>query len=111
MPEAIATARPGPFARAFAALRLPMGDPFAVAGLAIYAVFILTAILAPQIATHDPTEILYTADYDLAAGPAAGGAGLRPGHHQPRARHLQPDRLRLALRPAGRVHRGDHGRR
>lgn len=71
MPD-LAAARPGPFARAFAALRLPMGDPFAVAGLVIYAVFIITALLAPVIATHDPTEILYTPDYDLAAD-------LRPG--------------------------------
>ena len=53
-------------------LRLPTGDPFAVTGLAIYAVFVLVAALAPWIATHDPTEILFTAQYELAAD-------LRPG--------------------------------
>lgn len=60
------------FARFFSALQLPTNDPFALAGLAIYAVFVVTAILADVIAPYDPREILYTADYDLAAD-------LRPG--------------------------------
>lgn len=64
--------RPGFVARFFRSLRLPLNDPFAVAGLAIYAIFILTAIFAAAIAPYDPTEILYTPDYDLAAD-------LRPG--------------------------------
>ncbi len=64
--------RPGFVARFFRSLRLPLNDPFAVAGLTIYAVFILTAIFADAIAPYDPTEILYTPDYDLAAD-------LRPG--------------------------------
>ena len=64
--------RPGFVARFFRSLRLPLNDPFAVAGLAIYAIFILTAIFADAIAPYDPTEILYTPDYDLAAD-------LRPG--------------------------------
>ena len=73
MPElAIGASRPGPVSRLFRALRLPLNDPFAVFGLAIYAVFVLTAIFADQIAPYDPTEILYTPDYDLAAD-------LRPG--------------------------------
>lgn len=59
-------------ARAFGRLRLPLRDPFALVGLAIYAVFVLVAVFADQIATHDPTEILFTAQYDLAAD-------LRPG--------------------------------
>lgn len=63
---------PGLFTRLFRALRLPLNDPFAVFGLAIYAVFIVTAIFADQIAPYDPTEILYTPDYDLASD-------LRPG--------------------------------
>ncbi|MFI0843034.1 ABC transporter permease [Mesorhizobium sp. IMUNJ 23232] len=73
MPElAIGANRPGLVSRLFRALRLPFNDPFAVFGLAIYAVFLLTAIFADQIAPYDPTEILYTPDYDLAAD-------LRPG--------------------------------
>ncbi|WP_299936176.1 ABC transporter permease [uncultured Nitratireductor sp.] len=64
--------RPGFVARFFRSLRLPLNDPFAVAGIAIYAIFILTAIFADAIAPYDPTEILYTPDYDLAAD-------LRPG--------------------------------
>ncbi|MBN7776284.1 ABC transporter permease [Nitratireductor aquimarinus] len=64
--------RPGFVARFFRSLRLPLNDPFAVAGLVIYAIFILTAIFADAIAPYDPTEILYTPDYDLAAD-------LRPG--------------------------------
>lgn len=61
-----------PLARLFRSLRLPLNDPFAVFGLAIYAVFLLTAIFARWIAPYDPTEILYTPDYNLAAD-------LRPG--------------------------------
>ncbi|MVA98062.1 ABC transporter permease subunit [Nitratireductor sp. CAU 1489] len=65
-------ARPALVSRLFGALRLPINDPFAVAGLVIYAVFVLTAIFADQIAPYDPTEILYTEEFDLAAD-------LRPG--------------------------------
>lgn len=73
MPElAIGANRPGLVRGFFRALRLPLNDPFAVFGLAIYAVFLLMAIFADQIAPYDPTEILYTPDYDLAAD-------LRPG--------------------------------
>jgi peptide/nickel transport system permease protein len=53
-------------------LHLPTDDPLAVAGLVIYALFIVIAIFADQIAPHDPTEILFTSDYNLAAD-------LRPG--------------------------------
>ncbi len=62
----------GPIRSVFNAIRVPVGDPFAVAGLLIYAVFLITAIFANQIAPYDPTEILYTENYDLAAD-------LRPG--------------------------------
>lgn len=58
--------------RKFGSLNLPLHDPFAVAGIIIYAVFILMAVFAPWIATHDPTEILFTSDFQLAAD-------LRPG--------------------------------
>lgn len=64
--------RPGLVRRAFRSLRLPLNDPFAVFGLSIYGLFVLTAIFADQIAPYDPTEILYTPDYMLAAD-------LRPG--------------------------------
>ncbi len=45
---------------------LPTSDPFAVAGILIYVVFILVAIFADQLATHDPMEILFTDTYKLA---------------------------------------------
>jgi peptide/nickel transport system permease protein len=69
---AIQASGPGLFTRFFRALRLPLNDPFAVFGLAVYLVFTITAIFADQIAPFDPTEILYTPEYDLAAD-------LRPG--------------------------------
>jgi len=75
MPEVAlnsSTKGPGLLMRALKALRLPLNDPFAVFGLAIYALFVVTAIFADQIAPYDPTEILYTPEYDLAAD-------LRPG--------------------------------
>ena len=72
MPDVVARSA---LARAFAAIRLPAGDPFAIAGLAIYAVFILTAVFADVIAPYDPTEILYSADYNLAADFAPGQEG------------------------------------
>lgn len=65
--------------RAFRRLHLPLDDGFAMAGLAIYAVFVLVAIFAPQIATHDPTEILFTADFDLAADRRPGEDGFIMG--------------------------------
>ncbi len=45
---------------------VPMRDPFALAGVAIYAVFVFVAIFANQIAPYDPLEILF-ADGKLAA--------------------------------------------
>lgn len=71
--EAIAspseTAKGGVFTTVMARLSgwLPLKDPFAVVGFGIYAVFILVAIFAGQLATHDPTEILFDANYTLAA--------------------------------------------
>jgi peptide/nickel transport system permease protein len=55
------------FRRRFAAIRVPVSDPYAIVGLAIYAVFILIALFADQIATHDPLEILFTEHGNLAA--------------------------------------------
>ncbi|WP_187326793.1 ABC transporter permease [Martelella lutilitoris] len=68
----IASSLSGGFGRFARALKFPVRDPFAIAGVLIYVVFILAAIFAPDIATHDPNEILYSASYDLAAD-------LRPG--------------------------------
>jgi peptide/nickel transport system permease protein len=66
---------PGRFTRlrrALGSIRLPLHDPLAIIGLAIYAFFIVMAIFAPQIATHDPNEILFTSEFTIAAD-------LRPG--------------------------------
>jgi peptide/nickel transport system permease protein len=68
----VASRKPGLVARLLRSLRLPLNDPFALFGLAIYVVFVLTAVFANYLAPYDPTEILYTPSYDLAAD-------LRPG--------------------------------
>lgn len=72
MLDAVVDRKPSLIGRLFRSLRLPLNDPFAVLGLLIYALFVLTAIFADYIAPYDPTEILYTPDYNLAAD-------LRPG--------------------------------
>lgn len=41
-------------------------DPFAIAGIAIYVVFVAVALLADRIATHDPFEILFQSNGRLA---------------------------------------------
>jgi peptide/nickel transport system permease protein len=46
---------------------MPLRDPFAAVGIFIYAVWILVAVFADQLATHDPTEILYGPDFNLVA--------------------------------------------
>jgi peptide/nickel transport system permease protein len=63
----IETGRFRPFARFMRALRLPAGDPFAIVGVAIYAVFIATALFADILAPHDPLEILFAEDGKLLA--------------------------------------------
>ncbi|WP_309084900.1 ABC transporter permease [Chelativorans sp.] len=75
MPE-LAIARSGLPTRLFRSLRLPLNDRFAVFGLLIYLVFVVTALFADQIAPYDPTEILYTEDYDLAADMRPGQEGF-----------------------------------
>ncbi|MBM3547226.1 MAG: ABC transporter permease [Alphaproteobacteria bacterium] len=42
-------------------------DPFATAGILIYAVFLFVAIFADQLATHDPHQILYRANRRVAS--------------------------------------------
>jgi peptide/nickel transport system permease protein len=46
---------------------MPLRDPFAFAGIAIYVVFALVAIFADQLAPLDPMEILFTQAGKLAA--------------------------------------------
>jgi peptide/nickel transport system permease protein len=46
---------------------MPMQDPFAAAGLAIYAVFVLVALSADLIATNPPLEIVFAKSGKLAA--------------------------------------------
>lgn len=46
---------------------IPLRDPFALVGFAIYFAFVLVAIFAGQLATHDPSEILFDVNFNLAA--------------------------------------------
>jgi ABC-type dipeptide/oligopeptide/nickel transport system permease subunit len=50
----------------------PPCDPYTVAGLSIYVVFILVALFADALATHDPTEILFRANGRVAANRPLG---------------------------------------
>src|SRR5688572_16742664 len=54
--------RRGPLRRALGGVRglavLPARDPFALVGVLIYAAFILVAIFADALATHEPLKIL-----------------------------------------------------
>lgn len=73
---------PGRFARlrrGLGSLRLPTHDPLAVVGLVIYLFFVLMALFAPLIATHDPNEILFTTDFQLAADLPPGTDGYIMG--------------------------------
>ena len=67
---AAAVARPGRLGvlvgRARRAGGFLRGQPFAVAGLLIYLVFVLVAVFADAIATHDPRQILFTGAYRVA---------------------------------------------
>jgi peptide/nickel transport system permease protein len=48
-------------------LTMPLRDPFACAGIVIYLLFVLVALFAGQLATTDPTEILFNAAGKVAA--------------------------------------------
>ena len=50
----------------------PLRDPYAAAGILIYMVFVLVALFADLIATHDPLEILFDADGKLRAAAPPG---------------------------------------
>jgi peptide/nickel transport system permease protein len=53
-------------------LAAPFRDPFATVGTLIYAVFLLIALFADVIAPHDPLEILFSPDGNLARSEPAG---------------------------------------
>ena len=55
-----------------AALLAPLRDPYAAAGIPIYSLFVLVAIFADLIATHDPLEILFDDDGKLLANAPPG---------------------------------------
>jgi peptide/nickel transport system permease protein len=71
MPADLALARkPAPQHRPWLASlwrAIPWRDPMAMTGLLVYAIVLFTALFANQLATHDPTEILYSSDFTLAA--------------------------------------------
>src|SRR5882757_1490437 len=68
MPQAGARLRKLPLGRSLAGFaRYLRQNPSALAGFAIYLVFFLVAISAGLIAPHDPTEILFADDGQLAA--------------------------------------------
>ena len=73
-PRANRLALPGLRRALRTAADIPRRDPYAAIGLAIYAVFVLVAIFAALLVTHDPLEILFTENYDLARNlpPGAG---------------------------------------
>lgn len=48
------------------ALMVAKRDPYAAIGLLIYLAFAVIAIFADHLVTHNPLEILFTKDYDLA---------------------------------------------
>jgi peptide/nickel transport system permease protein len=61
-----------PRSRALDLVLRALRDPFTIAGLIIYAVFVVVAIFADQLATHDPTEILFRANGRVAANRPLG---------------------------------------
>lgn len=66
LPPRRATFLAGVGRRLHGALAIPRRDPFAFAGLLLYVFFVLIAIFADGLVTHNPREILFDAEYDLA---------------------------------------------
>ncbi len=65
------------FARGLrAAWRIPSRDPYALIGLALYALFIAVALSADVLVTHDPREILFDDNFNLARNLPPGGDHL-----------------------------------
>jgi peptide/nickel transport system permease protein len=62
------TARGGkPLAERLVALGAQLRNPYALTGITIYVVFVLVALFAGALAPYSPTDILFTADGELAA--------------------------------------------
>ncbi len=55
---------------------MALRDRFALAGIAIYLFFIVIALLADRIATHDPLEILFRSNGRVAANMQPGASFL-----------------------------------
>ncbi len=55
------------------ATAIPRRDPFAFIGLLIFFAFVLIAIFANSLITHDPREILFDENFDLARNLPPGG--------------------------------------
>ena len=62
-----AAARGARLAGTLAVLGSQLRNPYAFIGVAIYVVFVLVAAFAGRLAPYDPTDILFTADGQLAA--------------------------------------------
>lgn len=71
-PQAAAAAGVKASSRVVALVRRALRDPFTICGLAIYVLFVLVAIFADMLATHDPTEILFRANGRVAANRPLG---------------------------------------
>jgi peptide/nickel transport system permease protein len=68
-----AVAPPAPrWAAAHDVARRLVRDPYTAVGLAIYVVFLLVALFADLLATHDPTEILFRANGRVASNRPPG---------------------------------------
>jgi len=70
--EAAAPAARPAVSRTRALIGRVLRDPFTVAGLSIYLVFVLVAVFADVLATHDPTEILFRSNGRVAANRPLG---------------------------------------
>jgi peptide/nickel transport system permease protein len=55
---------------------MPTRDPYALTGLAVYLVFVVVALLADQLATHNPLEILFRANGRVATNMPPDGRFL-----------------------------------
>jgi peptide/nickel transport system permease protein len=74
-PKVSALSRFAKLRRSLGSVRLPLHDPLAIIGLGIYAFFIVMAVFAPLIATHNPNEILFTSEFSIAADLTPGTDG------------------------------------
>jgi peptide/nickel transport system permease protein len=64
---ALPTRRRSPFGARLAALGAQLRNPYALTGVTIYLAFVVVAVFADALAPYNPTDILFTADGELAA--------------------------------------------